>query len=91
MRVELALFHGDDLLERGQIDVSVPAGVSSFRLFRASHRLAAGVADIVLDGFAEGIALKRVSLDMPVHESEDWESIELDKYTLAFWCRLNVH
>ena len=53
------------------------------------HKLGDEAADIVLDEFAESIELKHSTLLMPVHESADWESIELGKYTLAFWCRLN--
>lgn len=90
MRVELALFDGDALLERTEIVVDASERIDAFRLFRASHKLGAEAADIVLDNFAEPVALKNAKLCMPIHESDDWESIQLDKYTLAFRCRLDA-
>jgi len=87
MRVDLALFQGDDLLDRGEITVSPEQRTDSFNLFQAHHQLAGDAADIVLDRFSDSVGLKRVTLDMPVHESEDWESVELGKFTVAFWCR----
>jgi hypothetical protein len=77
MRVELALFQGDDLPDRGNIWVSSEPRTASFDLFQAHHRLIGDAADIVLDSFSDAVGLKRVTLDMPVHESEDRESIEL--------------
>jgi len=90
MRVQLGLFDGDALLERMEIVVGPSERVDAFRLFRASHKLGAESADIVLDNFAEQVALKSVKLHMPIHESDDWESIQLEKYTLAFWCHLDA-
>lgn len=90
MRVELALFDGDALLERSAIVVTINQQVDSFRLFRAWHRLGVESADIILDNFAEHIDLKKSTLRMPVHESNDWESIEIGRYTVAFWCHLDA-
>ena len=90
MRVQLALFDGDALLERAEIVVGSSERIDAFRLFRASHRLGAEAADIVLDNFAEQVALKSAKLHMPLHESDDWESIQLEKYTLAFKCHLDA-
>ena len=90
MRVDLALFKGDDLLDRGEIMVSSEQRTDSFNLFLAHHQLAGDVADIVLDRFSDSVGLKRVTLDMPVHESKDWESLELGKFTVAFWCRVEA-
>ena len=90
MRVELALFEGDTLLERGEVVVSATQQVDSFELFRASHRLGPEAVDIILDAFADHMEVKRSTLSMPVHESGDWESIDLGKYTLAFWCHLDA-
>lgn len=87
MRVDLALFEGDDLLDRGEIMISGEQTTDSFNLFQAHHRLAGDAAAIVLDRFSDSVDLKRVALDMPVHESEDWESLELGQFTVAFWCR----
>ena len=90
MRVELGLFDGDTLLDRREIVVGATRQTESFPLYRASHKLGQDEADIVLDCFAEDIDLKRCTLSMPIHESSDWESVEIGKYTLAFWCRLNA-
>ncbi|GAB2499604.1 hypothetical protein GCM10027084_11250 [Pseudoxanthomonas sangjuensis] len=90
MRVDLALFDGDDLLDRKEITVSRFKRVDSFTLFRATHQLGHESADIVLGGFAEHLGLNKIALDMPIHESNDWESIDLGRYTLAFWCRLDA-
>ena len=90
MHVELALFQGDDLLDRGEILIGAERLTDSFTLFLAHHQLVGDAADIVLDSFADQVDFKRVTLDMPVHTSEDWESIELGKYTVAFWCRVEA-
>jgi hypothetical protein len=44
----------------------------------------------VLSNFDPSIKLKTVNLDMPVHESTDWESIDLAGYTLGFRCSLDT-
>jgi hypothetical protein len=85
----MALFDGDVLLERCEIVVTEDRRVDTFNLFRASHELGAEAAAIVLDGFAPHIEVKRSTLCMPIHESGDWESVEIGKYTLAFWCRVD--
>ena len=91
MRVELALFDGDTLLERSAIVVTANQQADSFRLFRVGHKLGLGeVADLILDDFADHLDLKKSTLRMPVHESTDWESIEIGRYTLAFWCHLDA-
>ncbi len=89
MRVEMAFLDGDTLLDRLEIAVSQSEQVDSFALFRVRHKLGEEAAEIVLYDFAEGIDVKRSMLTMPIHESGDWESIEIAKYTLAFWCRLD--
>jgi hypothetical protein len=89
MRVDLALFDGDALLDRREIVVGDSEQVESFPLYQVMHKLGDEAADIVLYDFAERIDLKRSALRMPIHDSADWESIELGKYTLAFWCRLD--
>jgi hypothetical protein len=90
MRVELALFDGDALLERAELVVDASSRVNSFRLFRATHKLGDEAADILLDNFAHPVLLKSSRLHVPIHDSDDWESIELEKYTLAFWCHLDA-
>lgn len=90
MRVDWGLFDGDTLLERGSIQVGVETMTDIFSHFRATHCLGQESADIVLTEFSSRLGLKRATLDMPIHESEDWESVDLDKYTFAFWCRLDA-
>jgi hypothetical protein len=90
MRVDLALFHDDDLVSRDEIRIG-PAPVSEMlSLYQADHWLGEDAADIVLYDFPEHTGLKRMTLDMPIHESMDWESLNIGRYTLAFWCRLDA-
>ncbi|KAF1710653.1 hypothetical protein CSC70_08365 [Pseudoxanthomonas kalamensis DSM 18571] len=90
MRVDLGLFEGDTLLDRGVIHVGPDKVTDTFKHFRATHSLGSGAAEILLADFSSHVGLKTISLDMPIHESTDWESIDLDKYTVAFWCRLDA-
>ena len=90
MRVDLALFEGDDLLDRKEITVGSSAAIDMFKLFQATHQLGQESAEIVLGNFAEHLGLNKITLDMPIHESNDWESIDLGKHTLVFWCRLDA-
>jgi hypothetical protein len=90
MHVELALFDGEVLLERGRIDVGVESSCYHLKHFHIAHRLEGDAAKVVLSSFSSGINLKTVTLDMPVHQSADWESIGLADYTLAFRCSLTA-
>jgi hypothetical protein len=88
MRVEMALFDGDSLLDRGEIRVGAENRCDHLKCFHVTHRLDADKAKVVLSNFATDIKLKTVSLDMPLHQSSDWESIDLAGYTLAFRCSI---
>ena len=90
MRVEFGLFDGDTLLERGELLVSQLAQCDHFNLFHAAHRLDGDSAQIVLSSFPDSFKLKTASLDMPIHQSIDWESIDLAGHTLAFKCSLDA-
>ena len=90
MTVDLALFEGDILLDRGVIRIGVLQTVDTFSHFRITHRLGNDAADVVISDFSSHIALVKTTLDMPIHQSEDWESIDLSRYTLAFRCRLDT-
>ena len=90
MRVELALFDGDTLLERGHICVGAIRRTTSFCLFQAHHNLGSDGAEVLLDGFDEGAKIRRASLDMPIQDSGGWESIELGAYTLGFRCKVEA-
>jgi hypothetical protein len=88
MLVEFALIDNDTLLERSEIRVSTEPQCSHLTLFHVAYHLCGDSAKIVLSNFAPSISLKTVNLDMPVHQSSDWESLELAKYTFAFRCSL---
>ena len=89
MLLEFALFDQHTLLERSAIRVTTEAQCAHLGLLHVAHQLSGDAAKIVLSNFAPSIGLKTVNLDVPVHQSADWESIELDKYTLAFRCVLD--
>ena len=90
MRVDLALFDGDEFLCRGEIRVGPTEEIHRLSLFQVTHHLDHDSADLVLSNFPAHVDLKTITLDMPIHESTDWESIDLGRYTLAFWCRLDA-
>jgi hypothetical protein len=90
MLVEFALFDKDTLLERSAVRVCVDAQCTHLAQFHVAHQLRDDVAKIVLSNFSPNVALKTVNLDMPIHQSSDWESIELEKYTFAFRCSLEA-
>lgn len=90
MRVELALIDGDNLLGRAEVVIGLDLRVDTFSVFRATHILGREAAGIVLDNFDRRVALKNSDLHIPIHESNDWESIKLERYTLAFWCHLDA-
>ena len=90
MHVELALFEGDTLLDRGAIRIGPTETVDMFAHFRVTHRLNVDAADVVLSDFSSHIGLVKSTLDMPIHESADWESIDVGRYTIAFQCKPDV-
>lgn len=90
MHVELALFDGDVLIERGSIDVRKEASCDHLQNFHIAHRLDTDAANVVLSNFSSGINLKTVTLNMPIHQSDDWESIALASFSLAFRCSLEA-
>jgi len=90
MRVDLALFEGDEFLCRGEVSVGPAEETHSFSLFQVTHQLRHDAAEVVLSQFPAHVDLKTITLDMPIHDSSDWESIDLGRYTLAFWCRLDA-
>lgn len=90
MHVELGLFDGDSLLDRGVIQVTQESRCNRFNAFHVDHRLVGESAQLVLSRFAPGIDIKTAHLNMPVHQSSDWESIDLAGYTLAFRCTIGA-
>lgn len=90
MLVEIGLFFGEQLLERRAIRITDQEAIDENEVISLSHRLVNDVAKVELRVFDGGVQKIKSNLEMPVHESEDWESIELADYTLAFKCRLNA-
>ena len=88
--IELGLFNGDELLHRKSIKVTEQEALYHDSDVSIKYQLIKDVAEIELRVFRDGQQLIKSNLRMPIHESEDWESIELDKYTLAFKCRLDA-
>lgn len=89
MLVEFALFDKDTLLQRGSARVTEEAQCVHLETFNVAHQLVGNAAKLVLSSFAPSIPLKTASLDIPVHQSDDWESIEFANHTLAFRCSLD--
>ena len=90
MRVDLALFEGDNLLDRLEISIGPTLQCNHFKHFHALHELVGDAAKIRLDGFPESFGINHSDIDMPVHESEDWETLDLGRFMIAFWCRVGV-
>ena len=90
MLVEFALFDDDMLLERNSIRVSSDAQCLHLPTFNLAYQLSGEVAKLVLYNFSDRVKLKTSRLDMPIHQSQDWESIELDRYTFAFRCQIDA-
>lgn len=90
MQVEFGLFRGDKLLHRGSVEITTNEQQEINETLSLKHRLAGEMAIIELRVYEDGMQKIKSEINMPIHESEDWESIELTEYTLAFRCMLNV-
>ena len=90
MRVDFGLFEGDDLLQKGFIIVTNQENAESFNNINIRHRLLKESAELTIEIFSGGERLIKSVLNMPIHEFEDWESIELAQFTFAFKCMLNA-
>jgi hypothetical protein len=84
--VDFALFQDDTLLQRGAVRVTAELQCTHLEKFHVAHQLVGDAAEIVLSNFAQGIDLNTCKLSMPVHQSDDWETIGLAAYTFAFSC-----
>jgi len=90
VRVELGLFQNDKLLFQGEIKVTEKEYQEENEMIKLKHQLVNDEAIIEMRVFKNGEQVIKSTLDMPVHQSEDWESIELAQFTLAFKCKLNA-
>jgi hypothetical protein len=90
MLVEFALLdENDTLLERSSVRVSAEAQCSHLNKFHIAYQLIDGAAKLALSDFSPELGLRTVNLDMPLHQSSDWESIAIARYTFAFRCSLD--
>lgn len=90
MLIDIGLFQGGELLQQGKIKVTEQEHVDENEVISLKHQLIEDIVRIELRVFENGEQQIKSNLDMPIHQSDDWESIELAKYTLAFKCRLNA-
>lgn len=90
MLIDIGLFQGDELLQQGKIKVTEQEQHDENEVISLKHQLIENIARIELRVFDNGEQQIKSNLDMPVHQSDDWESIELAQYTLAFRCTLNA-
>jgi len=88
--IEIGLFQGDELLQRGKIKVAELEQLEENDQISLKYQLIENSARIELRIFDNGVQQIKASLDMTIHQSDDWESIELAQYTLAFRCNLNA-
>ena len=86
MRVDIGFFEGDELLHRGALDISSRVQTEASGNLKFTHQLQGESAEIVIEVYSNGRQIIKSTLDMPVHQSDDWESIELSQFTLAFKC-----
>ena len=93
MRVDLALFKGDELLKRFEYLVRDRDPVDDWFACDMNYRLVDGGADVTLSTSRDwrmlgGIYLKEpFTFLIPAVESSDWQSIDVGKYTIAYWVR----
>ena len=90
VHVEIGLFEEDNLLFQGEIQITEKEYEEENELIRIKHQIINDEAIIELRVFDDGEQIIKSTLDMPVHESEEWESIQLAHLTLAFKCKLNA-
>jgi hypothetical protein len=97
MDLDFGLFEGDALLVRGNVNVSASVQVSEFgNVLQLKHQLKDDHASILVRVFGldsdkqRGPQIIWSSLHMPFHDSDDWESIELDRFTFAFMSSQNA-
>ncbi|MEX2962864.1 hypothetical protein [Microbulbifer sp. TYP-18] len=90
MLIDIGLFQEDELLQQSKIKVTEQEQIDENGAISLKRQLIEDVARIELRVYENGEQQIKSNLDMPVHQSDDWESIELAQYTLAFRCSLNT-
>jgi hypothetical protein len=94
MQIDLAFFDEDILLCRGSIvcdeTESQTTLSGSGHEFTIKHQFANPASPVFITCLNEDKRLYETALRVGVHDSEDWESIDLAKvHTLAFRCKTN--
>ena len=96
MRVDIAIFDGDTLVSRYEFCVRSAEAIDDFWVCNVNHRRTADGAVFIFSRHEQwrmfgGIYIKEpITLTVPAIEFTDWKSIEMGKYTLAYWCRLGA-
>ena len=96
MRVDIAIFDGDTLVSRYEFCVRSTEPIDDFWVCNVNHRRTADGAVFIFSRHEQwrmfgGIYIKEpITLTVPAIEFTDWKSIEMGKYTLAYWCRLGA-
>jgi hypothetical protein len=97
MLIEMAFFDGDQLLVRGEI--TCRRDIDSARLescagqrFEITYQFEEPACPVSVTYFLAGEQLYQSALMVGVHDSDDWESIELgESHVLAFRCYVTSH
>ena len=96
MCIELGFFEGDALLVRGRIickerEASTDLHGAGGHVWTLKARYVEPASPVELECRRDGVRLYCAALQVGVHESDDWESIDLaDIHTLAFRCRVDA-
>jgi hypothetical protein len=94
MQIDLAFFDDDTLLCRGSVVCSDTESenilTGSDHQFKITHQFEEPASPVFITCLSEDNKLYETALRVGVHNSEDWESIDLAKvHTLAFRCKTN--
>jgi hypothetical protein len=92
MLIEMVFFEGDQLLVRGEINCGQDIGSAKLEShtgirFDITFQFEEPACPVSITCFLAGKRLYRAALRVGVHDSEDWESLELgENHVLAFRC-----
>ncbi len=88
--MDYGFFEGDELLQKGFLLVTEKELKETHGVLSIKHKLLQEMAEITIEAFTETERHIKSTLHIPIHESGDWESIELAQFTLAFKCILDA-
>jgi hypothetical protein len=90
--MDTAIFNGDGLLASGSLEfadgeANVVLGNSVGYRFEVSYRFEEPACPVFVTCYSANAFLYRTALRVGVHNSEDWESVELaESHVLVFKC-----